>query len=395
MNYDVIVVGAGPSGSAAATLLAREGFSVLLLEKTKHPRHKSCGGGLSARLLPFLDHDVNEVIEQTVFHVSFQFRNKRARFSSTRPVAYLVRRPRFDAYLAGKAKASGAEVREESPMLRWRELPEGVEVESRTGIDTGSFLIAADGANSRIARQIYPDWKKDLAFSIEAETPLPSTALCPAAESTWRKEYRDTVFIDLTVSRGYGWIFPKADEAAVGIAGFKGKEKKPQNLYGNFVTRHALFSQNVPTPPHGCVLPIYRRPHFSLAKGRVLLIGDAGSLVDPLFGEGIFYAIRSGQMAAAAVDAALKKERAIQSYDDEIRLTFCPEFNVARKLAYWIYSFPGLFLEATRRHPKSMELYFGVLRGERSYRAFWNEVRWEYVKKLNPFRQFSAASSRP
>lgn len=381
MHYDAIVAGAGPAGSSVAALLAREGFSVLLLEKSKHPRHKSCGGGLSARLLPFLDPDVRQVIDEKVYHTAFQFQKNQATFSSKRPVAYLVRRRRFDAYLADKARAAGAELREDSPLLGWRERAEGVEVESRAGRDTASFLIAADGAKSRIARQLYPDWKKDLAFSIEAERPL-----SPAGA-------KETVFIDLTVSKGYGWIFPKGDEAAIGIAGFQGKEKRPHRLYEQFLNRNLLTEEAL--PPHGCVLPIYRRSPFSLTKGRVLLTGDAGALVDPLFGEGIYYAVRSGQMAANAAARALRKGVPIRSYDEEVRSVFYPEFEIAGKMAYWIYSFPRLFLEATRRHPGSMELYFGVLRGERSYLEFWREVRWEYFRKLNPFRRSSAASSRP
>ncbi len=385
MHYDVIVAGAGPAGSAAATLLAREGFSVLVLEKSKHPRHKSCGGGLSARLLPFLDPDVKETIEQTVFHISFLFKNKQAIFSSKEPVAYLVRRSRFDAYLADKAKTAGADIQEGCPVRHWRDFSEGVEVESRSGKVTASFLIAADGANSRIARRLYPQWEKEFAFSVESETPLPGSGGTDPGKSGWADDYRESVFIDLTVPRGYGWIFPKEDEAAIGIAGFKGKEKGPRLLYSHFLSRNALVSKDAPAPPHGCALPLYHRVPFPLTKGRVLLTGDAGSLVDPLFGEGIYYAIRSGQMAANAVREALKKGLPIQSYDDEVRSLFYPEFEVAGKMAYWIYSFPGLFLEATRRHPKSMALYFGVLRGERSYAAFWKEVRWEYFKKLNPF----------
>ncbi|HZR45350.1 MAG TPA: geranylgeranyl reductase family protein [Candidatus Manganitrophaceae bacterium] len=394
MRYDAIIAGAGPAGSAAATLLAREGLSVLLLEKSKHPRHKSCGGGLSARLLPFLDSDVDGVVEETIYHLSFLFKKNKVTFSSERPVAYLVCRRRFDAYLADKARRGGAEIREESPLLQWREWAGRVEVKSRSGCDTASFLIAADGAKSRIARQLYPDWKKELAFSIEAERPLSPIGASDAGESKRPIDLRERVFIDLTVSRGYGWIFPKTDEAAIGVAGFRGKAKKPQQLFEQFLSRNRLDAE-APVSQHGSVLPIYHHPPVSLAKGRVLLVGDAGALVDPLFGEGIYYAVRSGQMAANAVVRALGRGTPIQSFDDEVRSAFYPEFDVARKMAYWIYSFPGLFLEATRRHPGSMALYFGVLRGERSYLEFWREVRWEYFRKLNPFRRSSAASSRP
>jgi geranylgeranyl reductase family protein len=391
MHYDVIVVGAGPAGSAAATALARAGCSVLVLEKSKHPRHKSCGGGLSARLLPFLDPDVKEVIEQTVYHISFRLKKKEVTFSSTAPVAYLARRPRFDAYLADKAAAAGAVIREECPMLRWRERPDGVEVESRFGKETGSFLIAADGGTSRIARQMHARWKKKLAYALEAEMPFPPLGSSEGGEM----KYRETVFFDLTVSKGYGWVFPKMGEAAIGIGGFKGKEKRPRSLYRHFLCRNGLLSERAPSPPHGCVIPFYDDSRFPLVEGRTLLIGDAGSLVDPLFGEGIYYAIRSGQMAASAVISELKKGVPIQSYDEAVRSVFYPEFEVARKVAYWVYSFPWVFLEANRRHPKAMELYFKVLRGEWSYRAFWKEVRLEFLRKWNPFKQSSAASSRP
>ncbi|MFQ5588510.1 MAG: NAD(P)/FAD-dependent oxidoreductase, partial [Nitrospiria bacterium] len=82
MHYDVIVAGAGPAGASAATRLARQNCSVLLLEKGRHPRHKSCGGGLSARLLPYLDPDVQRVIENEITTVSIRYREKKVSFSS-------------------------------------------------------------------------------------------------------------------------------------------------------------------------------------------------------------------------------------------------------------------------------------------------------------------------
>lgn len=388
MHYDVVIVGSGPAGSAAAVSLARKNYSVLVLEKSRHPRHKSCGGGLSARLLPHLDEDIHQVLEREVFHVSFSLNQKRALFPSTAPVAYLTRRSSFDSYLMEKAKRAGAEIREETPLSAWREHPDGVEVESRTGRDTASFLIAADGANSRIARRIHPTWKKELSYSVEQVAP-----------ALFRMEKE--VHIDLSVSNGYGWLFPKASEAAVGIAGFKGKGKNPRALYSHFLKRHSLLDSVDPVAPPlsrpilGCAIPLYRRNSFPLAKGRVLLTGDAAGLVDPLFGEGIYYAVRSGQMAARAVADALSGRSTIEAYHREVVSNFYPEFDTARKMANWIYAFPRLFLEAITRHPRSMELYFGILRGERSYQKFWREVQKEFLLKLIPFRRIFEASNRP
>src|SRR3989338_1029463 len=381
MRYDVIIAGAGPAGAAAAIALARANRSVLVLERSKHHRHKPCGGGLSARLLPFLDPDVKETLEEAIFKVSFFLKEKWVTIPSAAPIAYLVRRSRFDAYLVEKARASGAEVREESPLLDWSETSGGIEVESGSGADCASFLIGADGVYSQVARRLHPLWKKRLAYSVEAEA-------APRGE-------KGEVLIDLSAPAGYGWIFPKENDAAIGIAGFRGRRKDPRKIYREFLERRRLFT---PGPPSGYSIPLYFRSSFPLARGRGFLAGDAAALVDPLFGEGIFYAVRSGQIAAkilaAATEEAAGGQGAAESYDREIRAAFTADFEVAERMARWIYTFPGLFLEGIRRHPKAMLLYYEVLRGERSYREYSRAVQREFFRRWNPFSYIFAASNR-
>src|SRR3989475_9083558 len=109
--HDIIVVGMGPAGSSAATELAQAGLSVLGLEGKPMPRYKVCGGALSARTDRLLEPDYHSVVEETIHRVRFQFAGAEAfEISSQEPMAYMVMRDRFDAYLCGKAREAGAEV---------------------------------------------------------------------------------------------------------------------------------------------------------------------------------------------------------------------------------------------------------------------------------------------
>src|SRR2546427_9072126 len=109
--HDIIVVGMEPAGSSAATELARAGLSVLGLEGKPMPRYKVCGGALSARTDRLLEPDYHSVVEETIHRVRFQFAGAEAfEISSQEPMAYMVMRDRFDAYLCGKAREAGAEV---------------------------------------------------------------------------------------------------------------------------------------------------------------------------------------------------------------------------------------------------------------------------------------------
>src|SRR5712692_2705419 len=111
--YDVIVVGLGPAGSSAATELARAGLSVLGLEWKVMPRYKVCGGALSARTDKILGPGYHCIVEETIHRVRFQFTGTEVfEISSPEPIAYMVMRDRFDAYLVQKARDNGAVVRQ-------------------------------------------------------------------------------------------------------------------------------------------------------------------------------------------------------------------------------------------------------------------------------------------
>src|SRR3989442_10836121 len=130
--YDAIVVGLGPAGAVGAAELARAGLSVLGLEWKAMPRYKVCGGALSARTDRLLEPDYHSVVEETIHRVRFQFAGTEAfEISSPEPIAYMVMRDRFDAYLVQKARNTGAVVRQNERALRGAQLRSRLKSEHR------------------------------------------------------------------------------------------------------------------------------------------------------------------------------------------------------------------------------------------------------------------------
>ena len=208
--YDVIVVGGGPAGSSAAYALCQAGRRVLILEKETLPRYKTCGGGLSTRMLKkYFPYSFEPVIETRCRTMSYALGRQVVQIPVPEGQLGLVMRDRFDDYLLSQ---SGAEVRQGVEVRKVRELADRVEVEAAGGeILEARYLIGADGANSKVARSLGLRRGKRLVAAIEVEVPLPPNGnnRIPAGP----------LFIFGEIGLGYLWIFPKAGHLSVGIGG--------------------------------------------------------------------------------------------------------------------------------------------------------------------------------
>ena len=389
LSVDVLVVGLGPSGSTALRILASSGVSVLGVDRAMFPRDKPCGGGVSARTLPYLPSGlIDRLPHQPTQGISLTYRGQSERVQYFgRSIAYQVRRDQFDEALLGEAISTGASV--------WTGVSLGRVTRSGTlfivkvGKTTiqARAIIAADGATSKVMRDLDPQAGRDrLAYR-------PWTS----AEG-WAKLRQpidsSLVAIDLgSVKGGYAWSFPKKDSLwGLGVAGFLTPLVDPKSEFRKYLSsRHAELGSGGPI---AWPLPNYR----SVRHGRIpglFLVGDAGGIVDPFLGEGIYYAVLSGTKAAEsylssrAHSGENSKTQGLGSntYSRWLDSSIWPDFRQGSRLAQAIYRFPGVFFSLTGRYPGLLDLYASILTGEHDYRSFSREIIGRAIRMILPGRR--------
>jgi geranylgeranyl reductase family protein len=347
--YDVIVAGAGPGGAAAAYFLGKAGRRVLVLEKERLPRYKPCGGGVSAEMLAEFPFSFDPVFEARPTSVAYSLRGETVTVPLVKSQLRMVMRDAFDDFLLDHVNA---EVREGTAVRAVREEWNRVEVETSTGGTVNArCLIGADGANSTVARCSGLRRGRAPAAALEAEVAVPPEvyaryAACPA-------------FLFGEVRLGYLWIFPKRDHLSVGIGALLPRRGLLQEKLRAVTAREGINLSGVPLRGHP--LPINWRPR-RYATRRVLLVGDAAGLMDPLSGEGIRPAILSGKLAAEAILSgrpdryALEVERALG------RARFPALF-----LALLFYLLPDFCFELGARNPIVTRAFMDLLSGRIGY----------------------------
>jgi geranylgeranyl reductase family protein len=291
-RVDVLVVGAGPAGSATALHLARAGARVMLAERARFPRDKPCGGGLTGRALRHAPCDVEAVVEDRVdrFELGLRYRRRFERRSET-PLILMTQRRRLDAVLAEQAAAAGAELREAARVEDLVAGPDGATARvGRTRV-RAAVVVGADGANGTVARTA--GLGEGIVRGVALEANVPWGRLD-------RNRYRGRAVVELgVVPGGYGWVFPKETHANLGVGGWGGEGPRLRGHLACLARAHGLDESDL-GEAKGHRLPM-RRVGTPPALGRVLLVGDAAGLVDPLSGDGIYEAFVSARLAAEAI----------------------------------------------------------------------------------------------
>jgi menaquinone-9 beta-reductase len=318
-DRDVVIVGAGPAGSTAATVLARRGRNVLLLDRAEFPRDKACGDGVPPGTVGIL-HDLGmaETLRAANFQridalrlVSARGRDFRLAFKSRRDGADFVIAPRvhFDDVLRRYAIASGAEF--QLAQVRAPLLDNGRVVGVRVEIDgvqeeiAARVVIGADGATSAIARALSPEKPPESHRAVAIRAYIDRFETMPrSVEFHFGAAY----------APGYAWVFPLgATSANVGVIvrtdRFKRRGISIEALLHDFLGGDDLRRRGASADSLRDLatwqLPLAVPAPTRRAFDGAVLVGDAARLVDALTGEGIHNAVVSAALAADVVDRAL------------------------------------------------------------------------------------------
>jgi geranylgeranyl reductase family protein len=370
MQYDVIVVGIGPAGAMAAYELSRRGHRVLVIERAALPRYKTCGGGLSVRASKLVPFDFTDEIEQIIHGITFNFRGEDPfTLESAQPIAYMVSRERFDLLLASKAEEAGAFLLEGLEVLDWKEEGGGITVVTDRGEWQCRFLVAADGTESRIRGKIFPSNRKGRVVGFKSDIPFQGQS----------DERHSLVEVDLgSAPYGFGWLFPKRNHYDTGVAGLQTKVKNAAEMYGQFIENQGILKEASGQQVYAySQVPLGASP---LHEGRALWVGDAAGLIDPFSGEGLYYAMQSGLVAADVISEALvMNKETLSSYTARMLAEVADEFRAARRLAGMIYGWPQTSYQFLQSRKWMIELYLEILRGREQYSHIAEMVRREWI----------------
>ncbi|MBE9140103.1 geranylgeranyl reductase family protein [Nodosilinea sp. LEGE 07088] len=353
--YDCIVVGAGPAGAATAYHLAKQGHSVLLVEKQTLPRYKPCSGAVSPSVAEYFDFDFTPAIDRTMRRVRYTYKLGdpiEAELTTADPI-WMVKREVFDQFLVQQAQNQGALLKDNTAVSAienkgdyWRVITAGEVLEA-------AYLVAADGAQGPMAQWLgFPNLALRSASVLEVPAPV-----------------GDDCAINFEfglVKQGCAWNFPKGESYSIGAATFLGQGAtdyrkvlaKYSQSFGVSLSQGAF---------HSHPLKLWDGNH-PLHTHRALLVGEAAAIVDPLSAEGIRPGMVSGVRAAEAIHAALGGSLdALANYTATIHNTWGEDMPWAKRISGLFFRVPGLGYRVGIKRPTATNRLGQILAGEVRY----------------------------
>ncbi len=374
MTFDVVVVGAGPAGAWAACRLAQLGARVAIVDGS-HPREKPCGGGVTGRALALVagalaDRPLPAQVIRTARFVDVARGQSAvvplaAHGVDARSDLIVASRETFDAQLLDAAVAAGASfVRARA--VDCRQTSDGVELATASGLIRGAFVVGADGANSLVRRRV--------AGAFERRQLSIATGFFAQGVTS------EEIVIELVADPpGYFWSFPRPSHLAIGVcAPADGRDRsdalreRVRRWIGAAGLGHRAALERYAWPiPSLDALDFGR---LRLAGPRWCLVGDAAGLVDPITREGIFFALRSGELAAEA----LAGDCGIRSFAEQVGDEIAPELARAARLKAGFFRprFTALMMRAVMQSAAIRAIVADLVAGRQTYKGLqWRLAR--------------------
>ncbi len=364
-KHDVVIIGAGPAGALLAHELAAAGKDVLLVEKKRLPRYKACGGGLTPRAMRLLPFSILPVVEDAATTARLLVDGQTA-FERTypHPVVNMVMRDRLDALIVAQAVERGAHLEEGARFIAAAGPPGNIEIKTTGGRLRTRCLVGADGVFSRTARHLGLTIRYRTMNAVEAEI---------EPQTREQQYYRHSFDFDFgVIDQGYGWVFPKQNHLSVGVLTRRPKAVNIRRDLKRYLVIKGLAGARIKSLKLHPI-PYAPRRTNTYANPKGLVVGDATGMVDPITGEGLFYAFRTAHLAAAAIKAFLANRSGLSAYDRTLKRMVGREVWYAGLLAEILYRFPALSYPLLARFgdrigAKHMEVFEGTLDYPRLFR---------------------------
>jgi geranylgeranyl reductase family protein len=371
---EIAIVGAGPAGAWCAYRLARRGARVTIVDGS-HPREKPCGGGVTGRALAIVAEAIGDPPLPARVIRSARFTNARRSASAVVPLAarglapssdlLVASRAEFDRRLLEAACAAGATLKP-ARVTHVAVDRTGVRLDTSAGIVRADVVVGADGANSLVRRRLSVAFRRDQL----------SIATGFFAHGTTS----DDIVIEFVADPpGYIWSFPRPTHLAIGIcaradAGIPAAQLR--DIAAAWVDATHI-APGAPLERYAWPIPSLSAADFgalTLAGPRWLLVGDAAGLVDPITREGIFFALRSADVAADALGSADPRRGYAERVGDEI----APELARAARLQQRFFEprFAALLMDALLASGGVRAVMADLVAGRQSYKG----LRWRLAR---------------
>ena len=350
VKTDVLVVGAGPAGSAAATWAARSGREVTLADAAVFPRDKTCGDGLTPRAI----HELTKLgLDEWVRSHTVNHGLRAHGFGQTLLLAWpgghlpsygsAVARTELDDHLRTTAMKAGASGVDGARAVGVRMEGDRVAAVRFTGAE-GDFeiecrvLVVADGVRSPLGKVLGRQWHRDTVYGVAGRSYVDSQM----SQDPWISSHLELRDENNEVLSGYGWIFPLGNGQVNLGAGMLATDKRPANVaikplmqhYANQRREDFQLSGELRMPT-SALLPMGGAVS-NVAGRNWALIGDAAACVNPLNGEGIDYGLETGRLVADVLDSDLSI-----SWPAILSQHYGEAFSIARRLA-GVATVPGV-----------------------------------------------------